>query len=282
MGRADVLTGIAALGSILMAGALGGAYVYLRSDLAFAQAADSLVDVAGAIILTLAVRVGRTPRDSRHPMGHSRAEPLGALAIAALATVLAFEVGKSAVATLLGRPDVRLTGLLLGLFVAKVVFKAVLFAYARADRGPAVRALAVDARNDMLVGAVAVIGFFAARFGARSLDAGLALPLALWIGWSGLALGKENIDLLMGIAPSQARQGDLLALAASVPGVIDAHDLRAHYLGSELSVHVHISVPGELTVRQGHDIGEAVRVLLFAESDVVDCTVHVDPVDAPD
>lgn len=271
------LTGITAIFSACFSVALGAAYFFLGSDLALAQGADSLVDFTGALVLAWVVRVAKAPGDANHPLGHSRAEPLGALGLAILACLLAFEVGSGAVASILRGPDVRATGGLLALFASKALFKAFVIRAASGSTSPAMRALKVDAQNDVLVGLVAVFGYVGIQMGYPEVDAWLALPIALWIAWSGVGLAKENIDLLMGVAPPEQRQEELLGLASSVSGVHDAHDLRAHHMGAQLFVHVHISVDGEMSVRHGHDIGEAVRGRLLAETDVSHCTVHVDP-----
>jgi cation diffusion facilitator family transporter len=134
----------------------------------------------------------------------------------------------------------------------------------------------VDARNDLLVSLVAISGFFAARFGAHTLDAWLALPIAVWIGWAGIELARDNIRMLMGEAPPDMRQKELSNLAGAVPGVVNAHDLRAQFMGTHLHVLVHIVVSNELTVKQAHDIGEAVRTRLEAEPDVAHVSVHID------
>lgn len=247
------------------------------SDLAFAQASDSLLDVVGAIVLAWTVAVGRQPRDPGHPMGHSRAEPLGALAIAGLSTLLAFEVGQSAIQALTTGSRPRLPFLLLAAFSAKGAVKLGIWLLARRGRSPALRALSIDAKNDIGVALVAVCGFFAARFGAPELDAWLALPLAVWIGGSGIELARENVDLLMGGAPSAQRQADLLALVQGVAGVVQARDLRAHFLGSSLSVDVQILVRADLNVGAGYELAEHVRLLLEAEEDVLSASVLIAP-----
>src|SRR6186713_60500 len=112
-----------ALMSGLFAGGLGTAWYFFNSELAQAQAADSLVDFAGAFVLAWVVRVAGQPSDEDHPWGHGRAEPLGALAIAMLAAVLALRVGQGAVQALVLGTQARAESLLLQVFVAKVVFK---------------------------------------------------------------------------------------------------------------------------------------------------------------
>ncbi|HXS17361.1 MAG TPA: cation transporter, partial [Polyangiaceae bacterium] len=84
----------------LFAVALGFAWRVYSSELAQAQAADSLLDFAGAFVLAWVVRVAEQPRDDNHPWGHGRAEPLGALAVAMFAAMLALRVGQGAVQAL--------------------------------------------------------------------------------------------------------------------------------------------------------------------------------------
>jgi len=235
------------------------------------------MDTAGAITLAWLVRVAQKPGDDDHPFGHARAEPLGALGIALLAGMLAVQVGSAAIDSLTEDVHVSPHVILLGLFVAKVLFKGTIWRLALGGgRSPAVAALVVDARNDVLVGVIAIVGFFGMRAGYPRIDAWLSLPIAVYIGWSGILLAKENIDLLMDVAPPEERQRALLHLAGQVAGIVAAYDLRAHHVGADISVHVCVSVPAHLTVAQGHDRGEDVKELLLAEEDVCRCTVHVD------
>jgi len=263
--------------SALFAVGLGIAAYSFRSDLALAQASDSLMDLVAAVVLAWVVQLAVKPGDAGHPLGHRSAEPIGALGLAFVAGVLAVEVFATSVKSLLGEPEVRATGALLFLFVTKALFKAALLYMTRKKNGPAITALHVDARNDVLVGLVAVLGFGGIAAGYPALDAWLSLPVAVWIAWSGVDLARENIHLLMGAAPSEERQRELLHVAEGVTGVRGAHDLRATHLGAELALHVHITVDAELTVREGHDLGEDVRMRLLNEDDVALCTVHVDP-----
>lgn len=266
--------------SVLLVVALYACFWVFHSQLALAQAADSFMDVFTASVLGWTVAVAARPSDEDHPFGHSRAEPIGALVAAVVAGVLAIEVGRSAIMALVGGEQIRLDWLLVVVFGAKTVVKSIVVLLARMigkrQSSPALDALRVDARNDVLVSLVAIAGFFGARYGMEKLDAILALPVAVWIALAGLRLARENIKLLMGEAPPQARQDELRALAGAVEGVVDAHDLRAHFVGTHLHLQVHVLVNPELSVGKAHDIGEAVRQRLEQEADVAQCFVHID------
>lgn len=282
MSRASsrILTLISLSGSVLLVAGLFSVWWAYGSQLALAQAADSFMDVFTAAVLTWTVAIAAQSPDKEHPFGHSRAEPIGGLVVAVIAGVLAVEVARSAIDALASGKPVTLDWLLVAVFAVKAAFRGGIYAFARRslrrNDSPAIKALSVDARNDLMISLLSIGGFFAARAGFPALDAWLALPIAAWIAWSGLELARENIRLLMGEAPPDKRQQELCGLAAQVPGVRNAHDLRAHFLGTELQVHLHIVVDASLSVKQAHDIGEAVRMRLEDEPDVGHCSVHID------
>jgi len=268
------------LGSGILSGVLLGAYLAYDSQLAFAQFADSLLDMVTAAVLGWTVRLSAKPEDANHHFGHRRAQPVGALVASVLTGVLAAEVVQRAISALMEGSAPEFDPIILGTFAAKVAFKLVIWLVARRYASkvqPAMKALAIDARNDMLTSSAAIAGFVAARYGATQLDAWLALPLAALIAWSGFQLALDNVRLLMGEAPSEARQREIISLADSVAGVRGLAGLRAHYVGTEMHVHLQIEVDPTLSVGEAHDIGEAVRLRLEAEPDISQCSVHIDP-----
>ncbi len=275
--RIVVLTAVA---SLILLALLGAVYLMTDSYLALAQAADSFSDVFTAIAFLVSMRVSAQPPDEEHPIGHHSAEPVAALLAAMMAGVLCFEVIRGAVVDLIGGHTPDLTYPLLWVFLAKVIVKTGIALYAakvnREARSPALGALVVDARNDVAVGLVAVVGFFVARSGSPSLDAWLALPVAAWVGWAGFSLARENIGFLMGEAPDDARRRELRDVAASVAGVKSVHGLLARHHGAELDVLIHAVVDPDLELKDAHDIGHRVEQRLLEERDVCHAVVHVD------
>lgn len=264
--------------------ALIAAYFRTGSMLALTQAADSIVDVLTSSALLVSLYVSARPADHNHPRGHHRAEPIAALVAAVLAGILAMEVLRAAIEALLEGAKPNLHAYVAAAFAMKLVGKlGIVIAARRLDKAahsPALRALAMDARNDVLVCSVAIVGFVAARYKWPAWDAWLAIPMAAWIGWSGVTLALENIRLLMGEAAPAERQADLRVLVENTPQVRQSHGWRVRYEGVGLDVHVSILLDEALSLRAAHDIGEEVERRLLAQPDVVSATVHID-VDAP-
>jgi cation diffusion facilitator family transporter len=265
--------------SLLLVVPLLLAYLRYDSKLAMAQAADSFTDSFTALALLYSVRVAAQPPDADHPWGHHRAEPIGALVAAVLAGVVAIEVFREAVVALTTAAQPRVAWPLVAIFIVKVAAKAVVAVLAgrhhRRTESPALRALQVDARNDVLVGLLAVGGYFAARYDSPGWDAWLAMPVACWIAASGSMLAVENIRLLMGEAPPKDRQRAIAELAASVQGVQSVHDVSARHDGTKLDVSLHIVVDERITVRTAYNIANVVEQRLVSEPDVLHAMVHV-------
>jgi len=250
------------------------------SQLVLAQAADSLLDIAAGVILVWSVRVGSRPRDEDHPFGHQRAEPIGALVTAVLAGVLCFEILRSASSSLVrgAQPDLDLA--VAAVLATKLVLKlALLFALevaARRHRGAALAATRVDTRIDVVSSTSSLVGFGLFHAGWTWADAGMALPVALYIGANGLHLARENLRYLMGEAPEAGVAAELETIAAGVPGVLQVRTLRAHYVGHDLHVDVSVLVADSSSATENHDIEEAVVDALRAHPMVGEVFVHVD------
>ncbi len=258
-------------------------FVYLAGDsqIALAQAADSAQDVVAAIGLLWALRVSAMPPDASHPFGHQGAQPVAALVVAVLAALLGFEVLGKAITALLNDDHANLGWPIVATLCVKVVAKGILVKLAlkqhRKRSSSALLAFAVDARNDVLVGVASIAGVVAVRFAdVPSLDAWLAIPVAVWIAVSGFMLGLESTKLLMGAAPAPRRQEQLRTVAEKVAGVEAIGGLRARFQGDDVHVWVEVRVDPEISVRDAHDIGEAVEKALQGEPDVCDVYAHVD------
>lgn len=269
------------LGSVALAGVLLAVHIRSGSQLALAQAADSLADTLGAAALLWAVRASARPPDEEHPTGHARAESIAALIVAVLVGVLAVEVLRSAVAALAGSTPVKLDWPVAAVFAAKVGFKAVILGRAstllRHRRNPVLVALRTDARNDLLVGALALLGFVLTRVGLPRLDSILAIGVALYIAVSGLQLGRENVSLLLGKSVSPEHQQQLASQARSVAGVIGIQDVVAIWHGPWLHVQLTATVDDSLRLREAHAIGHAVERRLLMELEVRQVSVHIEP-----
>jgi cation diffusion facilitator family transporter len=264
--------------------ALKGAAAWLTGSVAlFADAAETLVHMAGSATVLAAILYGQRPPDANHPYGHAKAEYFSAALIGAM-------IAAAAVAILFSAWDALLAGNRISEAPAGIALTAAatsinaLWARHLMRRGEALGspALAADGRHLMAdvvtsLGVLAGIAL-AAMTGLWWLDSVLAAATAVGILWSGARLIRDSVGGLMDEALPPARIARIEAILADAgQGGIEAHDLRTRQAGARLFVEFHLVVPGEMTVADSHAICDRIEAAIRAEFAPATITIHVEP-----
>lgn len=243
------------------------------------DALNSSLDILSYGALALCIRIQDKGPDAGHPYGHRRAEPLASMLIAVFAVVLGFNLITGGVIGLFSPPDLAPVGVVLWAMGIAIAIKAVMVAAYRVTwhqtQSLAIQASLVDSRNDILATAVALLGFTV----GGAWDALAAVGIGLWIAYSGVSIGIENLGYLMGRSPSAEVLRRLHDTALSVPGVRDTNDLLAHYVGDLLHVELHAEVDPALSIGEGHRIESELQRRLEEVPEVGKAFVHLDPVE---
>lgn len=256
----------------------GWAALRSGSSAVLSDALNGFLDVPTYSVAFVSMRVHEQHPDEDHPFGHRRAEPLAGLLFAVFASALGATVLRDALRSLFQPGAIEDDPVTIGLVLTGIAVKGAMAAWfylgAKRTGSPALRAGFVDSRNDVLTSSLALAGF---RAGGR-FDGIAALAIGAWIIVSGIRVGLENVGYLMGAAPSQAVQREILAAAQAVPGVRGIHDVRAHYVGDRVHVQLHVELDKDLTLAEAHAIGDEVRQAVEAIELVQKAFIHLDPV----
>ncbi|MFH1638293.1 MAG: cation diffusion facilitator family transporter [Candidatus Woesearchaeota archaeon] len=246
------------------------------------EAVNSFTDILSAIVVFICVKISRKRPDKSHPFGHHRAEPIAGLVVAILAAVLGVEIINYAIRNVIVGDYAILGFLAISVLLVTILVKAAMAAYlfktSRKRNSPAIKAMAIDCRNDVIVAATALIGVAGNYFGFRILDPIAAIVIGLYVIKQGYNIGKENIDYLVGKAPPQWLIKKVKKAASSIKGVKGVHDVKAHYVGSFIHVQVHIEVDKKITLQKAHTIGKTVEKAVISIPDFQKAFVHIDPI----
>lgn len=248
----------------------------------FADALHNIGDVAGTASLWIAFSLSRRAASDEYPFGWQRAEDLAGLLIVLAIAASAALAGWDSVAALLDA-DHEVTNLPLA-FAAAVVGvvgnEAVAQYKIRVGREIESVALVADgqhARTDGLASGAAAAGIAGVGLGFPLADplAGLAITVA--IVWILFDVGRDVLRRTMdAVEPGLLPR--IRDLATAVDGVKGVHDVRARYLGRSLQVQLHAEADPDLSLREAHAVGEAVRHALVHEiTGIVAVDVHLDP-----
>ncbi|MCG1004006.1 MULTISPECIES: cation diffusion facilitator family transporter [Halobacterium] len=246
------------------------------------EAVNSLADVAYSLVVVGGLYLTTQPPDFEHPHGHERIEPFVSLFVAVGVLGAGAAVIWSAASSLLAGSYGRSAGLagvvvLVGTAVGKYALYYYCLDVAERYRSPAIRATALDNRNDILTAGAALAGVLGSAAGYPILDPLAALVVALGILYTGYEIVRDNVNYLVGAAPSEELREEILERALAHPKVEGAHDVVAHYVGPEVDVSLHVEVEGEMTLHEAHDIETEIIESVREIPEVDDVFVHVDP-----
>ncbi|TFI54208.1 cation transporter [Mastigocladus laminosus UU774] len=245
-----------------------------------ADALHSVTDSANNILGLIASRYSSPRPDREHPYGHLKFEAVGALGISAFLGIACFEILQGAVERILngGEPvSISPSELWLLLVVLGVnIFVAFYERHVGVKVGsPILIADAKHTMSDVWVTISVIGGLIGVLLGYQWLDVALAFPVALLVFWSGWTILKENLPWLVdqiAIAPELIH-----AIALSVPGVINCHDIASRgVVGRQAFIEMHLIVNAQ-DVQTAHRITEEVERRLEERFRPVRIVIHVEP-----
>ena len=265
----------------------GAAYLLTGSVGLLSDAAETLVNLAAALVAFASLRYAARPADRDHTYGHEKIEFFASGLEGGMVLVAAAVIAWEAVAHW-RRPE-PLAPLGAGLLLASLataINAAVAVVLLRAGRRHDSIVLEADARH-LLTGVWTTLGVIAALVlvwltGWERLDPLIALAVAVHILWTGWGLVRRSFDGLMDHAlPEREQEAVRAAVAAQLGPDMTFHALRTRRAGTRRFVEFHLLVPGDYTVRRAHDLTEKVEEAVRAALPGVEVTVHIEPIEEP-
>lgn len=263
--------------------AIKGALGLMTGSLAvMADAAHTLSDLAGSVVIIIGFRMSAKPGDTRHPFGHGRMEAVSALVVAVLLAVAAFEFAKGSIARLVAPRMVRADTAVIAVLVATIVVKEMLALFAR-DLGRRIKSNALEAdflhhRMDSISTVLVVANLIAQRYGVARADGAAGLAVSVIIAWSAWVIARDAVDPLIGVAPDRRTVRAIERIAREVEGARAVHDVIVQRFGELFFISLHVEMPASLSATQMHRLSEEVEARVTDQFGGL-TIVHADPVD---
>ena len=254
-----------------------------------ADAVHSLSDFVTDVIVLVFVRISGKPKDKSHDYGHGKYETLAMTIIGMSLLMVAIGIvysGAVKVSLWLNGEQLEAPGMLaLWAALLSVVLKEAVFRYsmvkARQLNSQAVEANAWHHRSDALSSIGTAVGIGGAIFlGQRwtVLDPLASIVVGAFIVKVAVDLLRNGIGDLMEQSLPDAVEEEILQMVASLPGLVEPHDLRTRRIGNHYAIELHILMDGDISLREAHDKASEVEDLLrnhYGEDTHV--AVHVEP-----
>jgi cation diffusion facilitator family transporter len=263
------------------------AYLLTGSVGLLSDAAESIVNLIGAIVALIMLTIAARPADDSHAFGHSKAEYFSSGIEGVLIVIAAISIAAAAIERLANPQPLEQAGV--GLLVA-VIASAINFSVARvlarAGKQHNSITLEADAKHLMtdvwtsvgVIGAVAAV----ALTNWLWLDSIIALAVAINILWSAYGLLKRSAAGLMDAALPVEEQAAITKILDNYRAQgVEFHAVRTRQAAARRFVSFHAMVPGAWPVQQGHDLMEQIERDIRASLPDVTLDTHLEPAEDP-
>lgn len=251
------------------------------------DAAESVVNLAAAIMALVILHWVARPPDAEHMYGHEKAEYFSAGAEGTLICVAAAGITWAAIQRLehpAALEDVAVgvavsaVAALLNLAVAQLLIEA-----GRVHRSLTLEADGRHLMTDVWTSAGVIAGVGAVGLtGWKTLDPVIALLVAGNIVVTGVRLMRRSASGLMdrALPPEELHEVEAILDRYTSPDV-RFHALRSRRAGRRTFVTFHVLTPGTWTVHRGHDLIERIEADLHRCIPNLTVTTHLEPVEDP-
>lgn len=244
----------------------------------------SLLDGSSNIIGLISLKAAMQPADTRYPYGRRKYETFAAVGISMLLVLACYEIIKEAVERFWSpaQPEVGLLSLVV--IVCSLVINYLVATYEH-RQGHALKSavLVADAHHthsDVYGSLAVLLSLGAIHLGYAWFDIVAALFIIILIGRAVWHILSESLHTLVDISRLPVEQ--IEAIALSVPGVHECHNIRSRGLEDAVYIDLHIGVDPHLQIDAAHDIGcEVERQILTTLEGVTDVVVHTEPARMP-
>ena len=237
-------------------------------------------DALTAVPLFIAFRLSRRPATRRYTYGYRRAEDLAGVFVIAMITLSAVVAGYEAISRLIDpRPLTNLGWLFAAGLVGFAGNELVALYRIRVGRRIGSAALEADgyhARTDGFTSLAVSLGAIGSWLGFDRADPIVGLLITIAIFALLRAAARQVFRRLMDAVDPDIVD-EIEHTASHVAGVRQVGAVRARWVGHRLTGSIAVVVDEDLSVREGHEVAEAVRhEMLHAVRHLDDIDVHID------
>uniref|UniRef100_A0A915PQH0 Cation efflux protein cytoplasmic domain-containing protein n=1 Tax=Setaria digitata TaxID=48799 RepID=A0A915PQH0_9BILA len=256
------------------------AAAYLSGSLSIISSlVDSAVDITSGLVIWLTARAIKKRDPYMYPRGRTRLEPIALIIVSVVMGVASVQmVVQSLESVIHDTINPRVDVVSLFIMVAVIFIKFVLMLLCRKfNYDSSVAVLAQDHWNDCISNTVAIVCAWIASKYWIYFDPIGAITVSIYIATTWFFTGKEHLSMLSGKSAEPEFINRIVKVCVEHDKRIDYIDtVYVYHFGTRFLVEVHIVMDPNMTLRESHDISEALQTNIESLMEVERAFVHCD------
>lgn len=266
-----------------------GAWQITGSVGLLSDALESVVNLVAAIVALIALTIAAREPDEEHAYGHGKAEYFSSGVEGGLIILAAVGIFISAIPRLIQPQEIERVGVGLAVAIVAAIINGLvgwrLMIAARRTRSIVLSADAHHLFTDVgtSVGVVAGVALVSVT-GWLRLDAIIAIAIGINIIFTGYKLVNASIHGLLdtAIPIEDLDKIERVLRRYQMEHDIVTHALRTRESGTRRFVSMHVLVPGDWTISQGHDLVQQLENDIREALPETTVFTHLEPIDEPE
>lgn len=252
-----------------------------QSQAMIADGLNSAGDVFASFMTYLGNRIAQKPFDKDHPYGHGKAEYIFSMIISFSLIIVAYSIIRNSINAIQTHEPFLFTPWLIVVAILTILIKFTLFIYTSKIGHTYNSLLALanseDHRNDVFISSFTLLSVITGYYQLYIIDAIVGTTIGLWIGYTGFKIFTSAYYVLMDTNIDPKIKEEFVSVIERIAGVDHVDAITSKPIGLKFLLIVKISIDAEITIREGHAIGDQVKEYLMQNESVDDVIVHLNP-----
>lgn len=255
-----------------------------KSQAMIADATNSAGDIFASLMSFIGNKISMEPADDDHNLGHGKAEYIFSLFIGVSMILASLVVIINSINNIVNNKTFEFSIILILICIITILIKLSLYIYTKIifkqNKSILIKSLYKDHRNDCLITTGTMISIVFSFFNIYWVDSIVAMLISCWIIYTGFNIVVESYDVLMDQSIDEESQRKIENIIKSYSKDIDMGRMSSMPIGYKYIVVLTITVDGDMTTREAHNITKILQNKIKRSVKLVDrVIIHVNPRD---
>ncbi len=274
-----------------LVGILGNLFLFIikiivavmsKSQAMLADSINSGTDILSSLMTLIGGKLAAEAPDKGHNYGHAKAEYVFSLIISLIMGYLAIKIAWDGAVSLIDKNVFEISWYLILVCIITMVTKFLLYLYTHKigekNDDILILANAQDHKNDILVTASVLVGVIAAIFKIYWLDGIIAICIATRIFYVAIDFFVQSYTVLIDRSMDDVEIKEIESIIKTYKNIDHIDRITSKSTGKSFIVIVKVSVDGNMTVNESHQIAGKLKADIMKLKNVYDVVVHINPV----
>jgi len=252
------------------------------SQAMIADAANSASDIFASLMTFIGNKIASEPQDDTHNFGHGKAEYVFSFLISIAMILVSIKILYNSAMTLITGSSLKFSWLLIIICIITIITKFILYLYTKKlyKKYDNILLLAnmKDHKNDCIVTTFTLISVILSLANIYWFDGLVGIGISLWICYTGIKIFIESFNVLMDISLDEETFLKIIDISNSFKEIKKVDNVLSTPVGYQYMVFVTISVDGNLSTFESHELADKLECSLQNLDKVYKSVVHVNPV----